>query len=301
MFGLRSLSGGVALGLLLTCGCTGESSEQQTAIGGAAGTAGTGGSSSGGLGGSAGWPAGDSGAAAGAAGTGGAAGAAGTGAAPGGGGTAGAGGTSSVPCPASKAVTLTQWTASPWVAPSSGTAETVFTLSTEKGKHYERADIDLDLDVKSLGLPYVCFLELKSPPWRYFSVCTKNGVYKNNNKKLLIYVAYDQNSFEYLTQTFTLKNNTSYSLNVVWDAKALQTTLTLTEAGGSPQTLTRNPITTSLVPLNQGLRLQVGYNTNAQDYKNGIIMPPWGWAFKNLKVTLTPGGPFGNEAPPCAP
>ncbi len=136
------------------------------------------------------------------------------------------------------------WNSSPWVAPKSGPAETTITLSKEKWKHYQRFQLDLDFDVTEIQEPYNCFLELRNVgasnggphPWRYFSVCTKN-----DSGKKAIYVVYGAKTpaaeFAYLTKSFTLQNNTSYHFNIVYDAKALQTSMTLTPAGGQPVTL----------------------------------------------------------------
>lgn len=202
-------------------------------------------------------------------------------------------------CPASEPVELMQWHGDPWVAPSSGNAQVDFRLSEEKWKHYERFELDLDVDVGEVQTPYNCFLELRnvgakqneSYPWRYFAVCAKNEA----PRKLVHVVFAGEN--DYLTTNFTLEANTTYHVNVTFDSVLDESVLTMTKQGGEPVEIVSSPLNSSIVPMGQGLDLLVGFKTSHPDYPT--IKPPWGWTFRNLEVTMDPGGPHGPLAPEC--
>ncbi len=202
-------------------------------------------------------------------------------------------------CPAPEVVTLSEWTDAPWVAPTTGNAQQEFRLSTENWLHYGRFELDMDIDVTEVGDPYNCFLELRNTgapqgetfPWRYFSVCTKN-----DPPRRMVHVPYAAEN-TYLVTDFTLQANTRYHVNVVFDSWADETTLTMTPEGGEATTILSSPLVSSIAPMGQGLDLWVGFRTSHPDFPT--ILPPWGWSFSNLEVTLEPGGAFGPLAPAC--
>lgn len=204
-----------------------------------------------------------------------------------------------VGCPASAPVSLTQWEADPWTAPASGNAQVEYRLSTETWLHYERFELDLDIDVTEVGQPYNCFLELRNTganhdetfPWRYFSICTKN-----ENPRKMVHVAYAAEN-NYLVADFAMQPNTTYHVNVLFDSILDESSLTLTPEGGTPTTIVTTPLTSSITPMGQGLDLWVGFRTSHPDYPT--ILPPWGWTFRNLEVAMDPGGPYGPLAPGC--
>ncbi len=201
-------------------------------------------------------------------------------------------------CPASKTVTLKKWQTSGWKTPSSGTAQSEFLLSKENYKHYRSLDLKFEMDVGKLDGDYNCWIEVRNRAvpkswkyyWRYFAICNKN----KNPKKLVWVIFATKNG--YLTKSFTMKKNTTYSVHANFDAAANSAFVKLTEKGGATTTIT-GPASSSIVPVGQGLRLLVGFDVKHPDYPT--IKPPWGWTFRDLVLTMTPGGPFGPEAPPC--
>ena len=106
------------------------------------------------------------------------------------------------------------------MAPTSGTAEVPFVLSQELWLHYERFELDLDIDVTAVQVPYQCFLELRTIggpkneyfPWRYFAVCTRN-----DGPHRLIHIVFAADD-GYMATPFTLEANSTYHVNVVFDA-----------------------------------------------------------------------------------
>ncbi len=202
-------------------------------------------------------------------------------------------------CPASAPIDFVQWDAMPWTAPDMGDAQMEFRLSTENWLHYQRFELDLDIDVTDVGLPYNCFLELRNTgapqgetfPWRYFSICVKN-----EPPTRMVHVMYAAEE-DYLVTPFTLQPNTTYHVNVVVDSILDESTLTMTPEGGADTTIVTSPLTSSITPMGQGLDLWVGFRTSHPDYPT--ILPPWGWTFRNLHVTMEPGGPYGPLAPGC--
>lgn len=202
-------------------------------------------------------------------------------------------------CPASEPVTLSEWSQEAWVAPGEGDAQVSFRLSKETWKHYARLELDVDIDVTDVQTPYNCFLELRNTggpkdgpfPWRYFAVCTKN-----QNPKKLVYIVFAADD-GYTPEPFALQANTSYHVSVVFDAELGEATLAMTPEGGAPVTVFESPLTSSITPQGHGLDLLVGFTTSHPDYPE--IKPPWGWSFRDLHVSMTPGGPFGADAPAC--
>jgi len=201
-------------------------------------------------------------------------------------------------CPASKAVTLKKWHTKAWKAPGSGTAQSEFLLSKETYKHYRSLDLKFEMDVGATTGDYNCFIEVRNRAvpkswkyyWRYFAICNKN-----KSPKKLVWIIFATKK-GYLTKSFTLKQKTTYKVHARFDAAADKASVTLTEKGGAATTI-NGPASSSIVPVGQGLKFLVGFDVKHPDYPT--IKPPWGWSFRDLTLTMTPGGPYGPEAPPC--
>ena len=202
-------------------------------------------------------------------------------------------------CPGTDIVELTAWDPTPWVAPTSGNAQQSFRFAADTDLHYSLLQLDFDFTTTTMEGPYTCFAELRntgacqscSYPWRYFAICTKN---ESGFQTILHVFSADDGR---VSTNFEVQPNTDYHLSVTFDAQDSSATMTVNEVGGPSTTMTSSPLNSSIVPMGNGLDLLMGFTTTHPDF--GTIMPPWGWTFANLTATLTPGGPFGDAAPPC--
>ncbi len=226
-----------------------------------------------------------------AAGSGGTGGTAGVGAA---GGSGGYGGPAA--CPAKSPVKISVWGSTPWKAPSSGSAQQVIAIPTEKGRHYKKATVTFDVDVTTPpgNFTVVFWLRNSAVPSGYNKLSAYgNSNVKNSVPKELVLTQ----TGEWNTTKYALKSDTTYKVSYVFDAVAGKATLIWTEPGGAKIT-TNGTAAGSIVGVGGGLKLFFGSTTSHPEWGAGV-RPPWGWTFRNLVVDLEPGGPYGPAAPGC--
>lgn len=198
-------------------------------------------------------------------------------------------------CPATSAEHVERWGTTPWVAPTSGNAEQVIPLSTQNYLHFLRAVITFEMETANVqgDWTHIFVLRNRAIPagWSYLAYY---GWFLSRNiptRQIQVALGGCQNGTPY-----TLQPNTNYAVTYDYDAVAGTATITLQEPGGATIT-TSCPATSSLVPVGQGLHLFMGMSISHPDYPT--VLPPYGWTFRNLVVDLTPGGPYGPDAPPC--
>lgn len=198
-------------------------------------------------------------------------------------------------CPALSAEHVEQWWVTPWVAPSSGDAEQVIRLSTQHQLHFARAVISFEMETTDVqgDWTHLGVVRNRAIPGSWTYLAYYGWLLSRNIPTRQIQVALNgcQNGVPY-----ALQPNTTYTVTYDYDAVAGTATLTLEEQGGGTVSTTC-PATSSLVPIGQGLHVYIGMQTSHPDYPT--VLPPWGWTFRNFVADLTPGGPYGPDAPPC--
>lgn len=198
-------------------------------------------------------------------------------------------------CPANSAEHVERWFNNPWVAPSSGDAEQVIQLSTQNQLHFSRAVITFEMETAEVqgDWTHIFVLRNRAIPGSWPYLAYYGWFLSKNTPTRQIQVALNgcQNGTPYTLQPYT-----NYIITYDYDAIVGTATITLEEPlGGTVQTSC--PATSSLVPIGQGLHLYMGMRTSHPDYPT--VLPPWGWTFRNFVADLTPGGPYGVDAPPC--
>jgi len=199
-------------------------------------------------------------------------------------------------CPASGPVHVERWMTEPWNAPASGDAEQVIRLSTENQRHYARAVITFEMETGA-SIPgewtHVGVFRNQAIPGSWPHLAWYGWLLSRHNGPRQIELALNgcQNG-----GTHTLQPNTVYQVTYDYDAVAGTATFSL-DWGASEHVGATCPATSSLVPIGNGLHFYLGMRTSHSDYP--VVQPPSGFTFRRFVADLTPGGPFGDEAPPC--
>lgn len=198
-------------------------------------------------------------------------------------------------CPATSAEHVERWWTNPWIAPSSGNAEQVIQLSTQNTLHFARAVISFEMETTDVqgDWTHIFVLRNRAIPGSWPHLAYYGWFLSRNIPTRQIQVALNgcQNGTPYTLQPYT-----TYTVTYDYDAVAGTATISLGVPGGGTVT-TSCPATSSLVPIGQGLHIYMGMPTSHPDYP--VVLPPWGWTFRNFVADLTPGGPHGADAPPC--
>jgi hypothetical protein len=199
-------------------------------------------------------------------------------------------------CPANSAEHVEMWWTNPWVAPTSGDAEQVIQLSTQNQLHFSRAVISFEMETAEIqgDWTHIFVLRNRAIPasWPYLAYY---GWFLSKNlptRQIQVALNGCQNGTPYTLQPYT-----TYGVTYDYDAIAGTATITLDVPGGGTVSVSCPTASSSLVPIGQGLHLYMGMRTSHPDFP--IVLPPWGWTFRNFVADLTPGGPYGPDAPPC--
>jgi len=200
-------------------------------------------------------------------------------------------------CPASSPVHVERFMTTPWVAPASGDAEQVIRLSTENQRHYARVVISFEMETgATIGgeWTHVGVLRNQAIPGSWPHLAWYGWLLSRHNGPRQIELALNgcQNG-----GTHTLQPNTVYQVTYDYDAVAGAATFSLDWGADGHVSATCPTATSSLVPIGNGLHFYLGMRTSHSDYP--VVQPPSGFTFRRFVADLTPGGPFGAEAPPC--